>query len=251
MKEWGNLRIRTYEGVGRPVLMSAPDDECAKDKWVKDDTKQTCQACGTKFTFFRRQHHCRPCGKLFCSACAEKGGKECRVLQAAKQEKIRACGPCHERLERMHRDEYACPDLGDPNWFDRIAPSRDGVPLLKWENLTMLRAPSASEIPDHVLLLAPPAKSDTDQWAKDAECGACTGCAAKFGTVTRKHHCRACGHIFCSTCARKRDGIQFRDKTIPIRIVAEAAVDSVRACTVCSTRYDDLINDRPTRQTIR
>lgn len=29
-------------------------------------------------------------------------------------------------------------------------------------------------------------------------------CRTEFGVFTRKHHCRACGQIFCDKCAYKQ-----------------------------------------------
>ena len=40
--------------------------------WVPDDAATDCMRCATPFSFRRRRHHCRRCGKLFCSACAPR-----------------------------------------------------------------------------------------------------------------------------------------------------------------------------------
>lgn len=39
-------------------------------RWVPDDQVQECTSCKTEFTFFKRRHHCRNCGHIFCSACS-------------------------------------------------------------------------------------------------------------------------------------------------------------------------------------
>jgi hypothetical protein len=43
-------------------------------------------------------------------------------------------------------------------------------------------------------------------WKPDAGAPHCTrpGCGAVFGVTTRKHHCRACGKIFCNACSAQR-----------------------------------------------
>jgi len=38
-------------------------------------------------------------------------------------------------------------------------------------------------------------------WQKDEEVEHCTACTTEFGALTRKHHCRSCGRIFCNTCS--------------------------------------------------
>uniref|UniRef100_A0A8D2LJU5 FYVE-type domain-containing protein n=1 Tax=Varanus komodoensis TaxID=61221 RepID=A0A8D2LJU5_VARKO len=38
--------------------------------WVPDSTCSHCMACQAPFTFLRRRHHCRSCGKIFCSRCS-------------------------------------------------------------------------------------------------------------------------------------------------------------------------------------
>ena len=32
----------------------------------------------------------------------------------------------------------------------------------------------------------------------------CTCCDKKFNIVIKKHHCRACGDVFCGQCSTKR-----------------------------------------------
>lgn len=40
-----------------------------RDYWLDDSSALECRACERKFTTFRRKHHCRICGKIFCGAC--------------------------------------------------------------------------------------------------------------------------------------------------------------------------------------
>jgi len=37
--------------------------------WIPDERVKRCFGCGTTFSTFRRKHHCRSCGRVFCSAC--------------------------------------------------------------------------------------------------------------------------------------------------------------------------------------
>ncbi|CAD6992636.1 unnamed protein product [Ceratitis capitata] len=38
-------------------------------------------------------------------------------------------------------------------------------------------------------------------WAPDSIATHCTGCSKEFSLTRRKHHCRSCGDIFCSSCS--------------------------------------------------
>jgi serine/threonine protein kinase len=40
-------------------------------------------------------------------------------------------------------------------------------------------------------------------WAKDASVARCKQCNKEFGLLTRKHHCRNCGSIFCHECSSR------------------------------------------------
>uniref|UniRef100_A0A4X2JMC6 FYVE-type domain-containing protein n=1 Tax=Vombatus ursinus TaxID=29139 RepID=A0A4X2JMC6_VOMUR len=40
--------------------------------WVPDHACFRCTACQTPFSLTRRRHHCRNCGKIFCSRCSSK-----------------------------------------------------------------------------------------------------------------------------------------------------------------------------------
>lgn len=63
--------------------------------WMKDENCKECFYCAKTFHAFRRKHHCRLCGQIFCSSCAflipgEKFGYE---------HKLRFCKICIEHLE--------------------------------------------------------------------------------------------------------------------------------------------------------
>ncbi|CAO1419653.1 unnamed protein product [Diamesa serratosioi] len=39
-------------------------------KWIPDHEAPRCMACESQFTAFRRRHHCRGCGMVFCGVCS-------------------------------------------------------------------------------------------------------------------------------------------------------------------------------------
>lgn len=43
----------------------------------------------------------------------------------------------------------------------------------------------------------------SQEWVDSNKVTKCEGCAIQFSFFYRKHHCRACGHIFCGSCCYK------------------------------------------------
>ncbi|XP_047999307.1 RUN and FYVE domain-containing protein 2-like isoform X2 [Leguminivora glycinivorella] len=66
---------------------------------------------------------------------------------------------------------------------------------------------------------------DTPNWTSDKDATVCTACAKEFTIARRKHHCRRCGHIFCSACSDK--SVALVGNTKPVR-VCDACYAEVR-----------------------
>mmetsp|Transcript_104850 Transcript_104850/g.296578 ORF Transcript_104850/g.296578 Transcript_104850/m.296578 type:complete len:483 (+) Transcript_104850:97-1545(+) len=47
-------------------------------------------------------------------------------------------------------------------------------------------------------------KPGRENWVKDECVTNCGMCLAEFGLATRRHHCRACGNIFCAQCCGEK-----------------------------------------------
>ncbi|XP_055924397.1 1-phosphatidylinositol 3-phosphate 5-kinase-like [Argiope bruennichi] len=47
-------------------------DSDFKQYWMPDSNCRECYDCGDKFTTFRRRHHCRVCGQIFCWRCCSQ-----------------------------------------------------------------------------------------------------------------------------------------------------------------------------------
>lgn len=43
-----------------------------KKLWMPDNKSRECYDCNSKFNTFRRKHHCRLCGQIFCSKCCNQ-----------------------------------------------------------------------------------------------------------------------------------------------------------------------------------
>lgn len=72
----------------------------------------------------------------------------------------------------------------------------------------------------------------TDHWKPDELSDNCDApqCRTNFNVFVRRHHCRHCGHIFCSSHS---------SKTIPLDQAAQFHPDGhqVRACEACHRQY--------------
>ncbi|VEU22138.1 DEKNAAC103110 [Brettanomyces naardenensis] len=72
-----------------------------KDYWLDDSSATKCRSCELPFTTFRRRHHCRICGKIFCSSCTSFiDGSKFNVRGL-----MRVCLPCAQLADRY--EEYA------------------------------------------------------------------------------------------------------------------------------------------------
>ncbi|XP_039339570.1 zinc finger FYVE domain-containing protein 9 isoform X1 [Mauremys reevesii] len=62
--------------------------------WVPDSQAPNCMKCEARFTFTKRRHHCRACGKVFCAACCSL---KCKLVYMDRKE-ARVCVICHSVL---------------------------------------------------------------------------------------------------------------------------------------------------------
>eukprot|EP00808_Paulinella_micropora_P009003 g69473.t1 len=74
----------------------------AADFWVPDHWSENCQGCGGQFNFFRRRHHCRACGRLFCYLCSDK---RLPVKNGGVPERL--CASCYLTRHTTQRTDYA------------------------------------------------------------------------------------------------------------------------------------------------
>lgn len=68
-------------------------------------------------------------------------------------------------------------------------------------------------------------------WIQDTEVTECMNCHEKQFTVTnRRHHCRLCGRVICSSCSKNR--VKMTSSYLPSKY-------PVRVCDTCFTRICD------------
>lgn len=73
----------TFEDVALPSdgpgVLNARWKPKPRDTWEPDNSRPDCSICHVSFTFFRRRHHCRNCGRLVCSRCSQWRFKDERI----------------------------------------------------------------------------------------------------------------------------------------------------------------------------
>lgn len=91
--------------------------------WVPDAEAPNCMNCSQKFTFTRRRHHCRACGKVFCGVCCNR---KCKLKYLEKE--ARVCVICFdsirraEALERMMSPTGPSPNPNIPSEYCSTIP---------------------------------------------------------------------------------------------------------------------------------
>ncbi|XP_042722134.1 zinc finger FYVE domain-containing protein 16 [Lagopus leucura] len=68
--------------------------------WVPDSEAPNCMNCQVKFTFTKRRHHCRACGKVFCGGCCKR---KCKLQYMEKE--ARVCTRCYDDINKAQAFE--------------------------------------------------------------------------------------------------------------------------------------------------
>lgn len=79
------------EETGVEVQEALPLPSFVGVRWVPDSDCEQCTACGTAFTLVRRRHHCRNCGRIFCSRCS---ANSLPLPDLGYDRKVRVCNLC-------------------------------------------------------------------------------------------------------------------------------------------------------------
>ncbi|PAA92433.1 hypothetical protein BOX15_Mlig029941g1 [Macrostomum lignano] len=56
-----------------------------------------CHKCRAQFTTFRRKHHCRSCGNIFCDECSDKRSI---IPRFGIEKEVRVCKACYDEINR-------------------------------------------------------------------------------------------------------------------------------------------------------
>ncbi|XP_028273119.1 zinc finger FYVE domain-containing protein 16 [Parambassis ranga] len=79
--------------------------------WVPDSEAPNCMNCYQRFTFTKRRHHCRACGKVYCAVCCNR---KCKLKYLEKE--ARVCVLCFDTIQRAQALERMMSPTGpSPN----------------------------------------------------------------------------------------------------------------------------------------
>lgn len=79
--------------------------------WVPDSEAPNCMNCYQRFTFTKRRHHCRACGKVYCAVCCNR---KCKLKYLEKE--ARVCVICFDTIHRAQALERMMSPTGpSPN----------------------------------------------------------------------------------------------------------------------------------------
>jgi 1-phosphatidylinositol-3-phosphate 5-kinase len=68
----------------------------SKQHWMPDQLCKQCYNCESTFTFYRRRHHCRLCGQVFCNVCSGYF-----IKKSGGNITLRSCRLCYEQLQQQ------------------------------------------------------------------------------------------------------------------------------------------------------
>ncbi|XP_047910291.1 zinc finger FYVE domain-containing protein 16 isoform X1 [Anser cygnoides] len=91
----GSQTSESAEPVKTPAALSQK-----QPLWVPDSEAPNCMNCQVKFTFTKRRHHCRACGKVFCGACCKR---KCKLQYMEKE--ARVCTGCYDDINKAQAFE--------------------------------------------------------------------------------------------------------------------------------------------------
>ncbi|KAM9262790.1 zinc finger FYVE domain-containing protein 16 [Morus bassanus] len=94
--------------------------------WVPDSEAPNCMNCQVKFTFTKRRHHCRACGKVFCGGCCKR---KCKLRYMEKE--ARVCTSCYDDINKAQAFERMMSPTGPVSDSNVSSECSSAVPPLE------------------------------------------------------------------------------------------------------------------------
>ncbi|KAK6998031.1 Zinc finger FYVE domain-containing protein 1 [Biomphalaria glabrata] len=185
-------------------------DQINPSYWVPNSEIIKCSnpECQILFDCAEQKHHCRACGKGFCSECSSK--KRPVPERGWGDEPVRVCDSCYSSSET----EAVVDSEGTALTARKVG-----------EAVTMTFSVVASALDYPIGIIKSSARPA--YWTPDEQIKACCVCEQNFGPRLAIHHCRACGQGVCENCSPNK-------RPVPLRGWDYA----VRVCTRCEKKKD-------------
>ncbi|KAJ7423956.1 Zinc finger FYVE domain-containing protein 16 [Pitangus sulphuratus] len=128
--------------------------------WVPDSEAPNCMNCQVKFTFTKRRHHCRACGKVFCGSCCKR---KCKLQYMDKE--ARVCTGCYDDINKG-----LCPKEQRRVWFaDGILPNGEVADTIKLSSGTKRSSQDLSPVNPDLPETQPAANQEEDDMLTDVK----------------------------------------------------------------------------------
>ncbi|KAM6148638.1 zinc finger FYVE domain-containing protein 16 [Erethizon dorsatum] len=111
--------------------------------WVPDSEAPNCMNCQVKFTFTKRRHHCRACGKVFCGVCCNR-----RYKLPYLEKEARVCVICFETINKAQAFERMMSPTGSGPQAHHPGDCATAPPLQETQRTS---APSPTALPTSAL----------------------------------------------------------------------------------------------------
>ncbi|TYZ60674.1 hypothetical protein PybrP1_000324 [[Pythium] brassicae (nom. inval.)] len=99
-KEPMSERPSTHTAMAANNVPAPPHSTGNQQYWMPDHLCKVCYDCGIAFSLFRRRHHCRLCGQIFCFECS---GQFIDGAPHGHKGEIRVCKFCARFVEEVER----------------------------------------------------------------------------------------------------------------------------------------------------
>uniref|UniRef100_A0A8D3AJ92 FYVE-type domain-containing protein n=1 Tax=Scophthalmus maximus TaxID=52904 RepID=A0A8D3AJ92_SCOMX len=97
-----------------PFTDHTPSDR--QPAWVPDSEAPNCMNCYQRFTFTKRRHHCRACGKVYCAVCCNR---KCKLKYLEREARVCVIS---QALERMMSPTGPSPNPNIPSEYCSTIP---------------------------------------------------------------------------------------------------------------------------------
>lgn len=83
--------LSPISGTSNSVARMDNIESLDRPRWIPDDESPICMSCQAIFTFMRRRHHCRNCGRVFCGQCSSN---TVPLPHYGHEKPVRVCNHC-------------------------------------------------------------------------------------------------------------------------------------------------------------